>query len=31
MEFTDFMIWKAIALIVAAAVYGFWRGLTGRE
>jgi len=26
----DFMIWKGIAIVIAAAVYGFWLGLTGR-
>jgi hypothetical protein len=26
----DFMIWKGIAIVCAAAVYGFWLGLTGR-
>jgi hypothetical protein len=30
MEFTDFMIWKAIAVVIAAGVYGLWLGLTGR-
>jgi hypothetical protein len=28
-EFTDFMIWKAIAIVVAAFIYGIWRGLNG--
>jgi len=27
MEFTDWMIWKAIAIVVAAFIYGIWRGL----
>jgi len=25
----DFMIWKGIAIVIAAAIYGFWLGLTG--
>jgi hypothetical protein len=30
MEFTDYMLWKAVAIVVAAAIYGFWLGITGR-
>lgn len=30
MEFTDFMLWKAIAIVVVAAIYGFYLGITGR-
>lgn len=26
MEFTDFMIWKAVALLVVIAVIGFLKG-----
>jgi hypothetical protein len=29
MEFTDWMIWKAVAIVVAAFIYGIWRGLKG--
>lgn len=29
-EFTDYMIWKLIAFAVAAFVWNFWRGFTGR-
>jgi hypothetical protein len=31
MEFTDFMLWKAVVIIIAAAIYGFWKGITGRK
>jgi hypothetical protein len=30
MEFTDYLIIKAVVVLVAAAIYGFWKGLTGR-
>lgn len=30
MEFTEFMLWKAVALLVVIAIVGFWRGITGR-
>lgn len=30
MEFTDFMIWKAIFQLVLIGAYGFWLGITGR-
>lgn len=30
MEYSDYQIWKAVALVVAAFVYGIWRGFTGR-
>jgi hypothetical protein len=26
----DFMIWKGVALVIGAIIYGFWLGLTGR-
>jgi len=29
MEFTDYMLWKALALIAVVAVWQFWRGLNG--
>lgn len=28
MEFTDFMIWKAIALVVLAFLYGMYKEIT---
>jgi hypothetical protein len=31
MEFTDYMLWKALALVAVAAIYGFWRGLKGKK
>lgn len=30
-ELTDYMLWKAVVVIVAAFFYGLWRGLTGRS
>jgi hypothetical protein len=30
MEFTDWLIWKAVALVVAAFFWGIYCGLTGR-
>lgn len=27
MEFSDYMIWKAVAIVVIAFFYGIWRGL----
>jgi hypothetical protein len=30
MEFTDYMIAKLIVVVIAAFIYGIWRGLTGR-
>lgn len=30
MEFTEFMLWKAGALLVVIAIVGFWKGFTGR-
>lgn len=30
MEFTDFMLWKAGAIVLAACIYGAWQGFTGR-
>lgn len=30
MEFTDYLIWKAVAVLVVVAVYEFWKGFTGR-
>lgn len=26
----DFMIWKGVALVIGAMIYGFWLGITGR-
>jgi hypothetical protein len=31
LEFTDWMLWKGIAIVAAACVYGFWKGITGRD
>jgi hypothetical protein len=31
MEFTDYMIWKAVVIVVVAAAYQFWRGLNGKK
>jgi hypothetical protein len=31
MEFTDYLFWKAVVIMVGAAVYGFWRGFTHRD
>lgn len=25
----DFMIWKGVAIVIGAGIYGFWLGLTG--
>jgi hypothetical protein len=30
MEITDWMLWKGIAIVVAACIYGFWQGINGR-
>lgn len=30
MEFTDYLIWKALVVVVLAAAYSFWKGFTGR-
>lgn len=30
MEFTDFLIIKAVVVLVAVAIYGFYLGITGR-
>lgn len=30
MEFTDWMWIKLIVAVIAAGIYGFWRGITGR-
>lgn len=30
MEFVDWMLYKAIFLVVCAFIYGVWRGLNGR-
>ena len=27
--FTDYLIWKAIAIVVAAFIWGIWRGFNG--
>jgi hypothetical protein len=29
MEFTDFMLWKAIAILVIVFLYGIWKGMNG--
>lgn len=29
MEFTDYMLWKSIALLVVIAIIGFIKGFTG--
>lgn len=31
MEFTDYMLWKALAILVAAFFYGFFFGPTARS
>lgn len=31
MEFTEFMLWKAGIILVAAAVWNFWIHVTGRH
>lgn len=31
MTYTDFMIIKAIVLLIAVAIYGFYLGATGRK
>jgi hypothetical protein len=30
MEFTDYMLWKALAIVALAFLYGVWRGATER-
>ncbi len=30
MDFIEFKLWKLLVLVALAAVYGFWRGFTGR-
>jgi len=30
MEFVDFMIWKAVAILVVVAVVEFYKGFTGQ-
>ena len=30
-EFTDYMLWKAGAIVAAAFVWGLYRGFTGRS
>lgn len=30
MEFTDYMMWKALIILVIVAIVGFIKGLTGR-
>lgn len=30
MDFTEFTIWKALALLAIAGIVSFWRGFTGR-
>jgi hypothetical protein len=31
MEFTEFMLWKAGIILIAAAVWNFWIHVTGRH
>jgi hypothetical protein len=31
MEFTDYMLWKALAIVVGAFFYGFFFGPTARS
>jgi hypothetical protein len=31
MEITTFMLIKAAVVVIAAAIYGFWTGFTGRR
>lgn len=30
MEITEFMLWKALIIVVAAFIYGIWQGITRR-
>ena len=30
MDYTDWMLWKLVAFVALAFVYGLWRGLTGQ-
>ena len=30
MDYVDFMIWKAIVLVIAAFIWGVYRGATGQ-
>lgn len=30
MDYLEFKLWKALAILVVIAVVSFWRGLTGR-
>jgi len=30
MDYSDWLIWKAVAIVILALLYGIWRGLTGR-
>lgn len=31
MDYTDYLLWKLIALCVLAGIYNFWIGFTGRK
>ena len=31
MEFTEFMLYKALAVIAGIAAYEFWKGFTGSK
>ncbi len=31
MEFTDYMLWKLVAVGVVAFFYGLWRGKNGKR
>lgn len=30
-DYSDFLIWKLIAVVVVVAIYEFWNGLNGRK
>lgn len=30
MDYIEFKIWKAVAVLAVIAVYAFWKGFTGR-
>lgn len=30
MDYIEYKIWKAVALLVVIAIVGFWKGFTGR-
>ena len=31
MEFSDYLIWKAVIIVIAAFIWGLYCGLTGRS